>query len=171
MVKAGKKRSAARAEMKRRPRLKAPTREAWRKAFEEWRTASENPGARLSQEAVERLPDTARIDRAIANMSGITGSPLPAADQPSTTATPAPAGQPSAPAPATAPTEPAPADAGYQRERTKRALRELYKPDGKTGLPTARVQKAVASHLRDESLALGISGPSWHTVNRALGRE
>lgn len=73
MVKAGKKRSAARARAKRQPRLKAPTREEWRKAFEEWRTAPE-ADAPLSQEAaepaIEPPADTARIDRAIAHMTG-----------------------------------------------------------------------------------------------------
>jgi hypothetical protein len=55
--------------------------------------------------------------------------------------------------------------------RTAQALLDLY-PDGKTQLPTAAVQRNnVAAHLKDESQTLSLSAPSWHTVNRALGRE
>ena len=58
-----------------------------------------------------------------------------------------------------------------QVERVLRVLPEVYPNGVSNEIATATVQGKVAEHLELETKKLGLSDPSWDSVNRALGRD
>src|SRR5262245_24867569 len=85
--------------------------------------------------------------------------PRASAPEASTTSSPAPA-----PSKASRPRR------GRQIDRTKRALRKLFPPEGKipAEMEVETARGRVAAELAEESRGLGLADPSWDVVNAAI---
>src|SRR5262249_5858606 len=59
---------------------------------------------------------------------------------------------------------------GRQIDRTKRALRKLFPPEGKipAEMEVETARGRVAAELAEESRGLGLADPSWDVVNAAI---